>query len=88
MKAETEIRQKGMRALIQALGAVEAERFVAALSRERFDYTEWRKSGLPSMDIETLSKEASRYAKSLDNCRFTDPGCVFAAYSGNSCGTK
>jgi hypothetical protein len=67
MKTETEIRQEGMRALIHALGAVEAERFVAALSRERFDYTEWRKSGLPEVDIEALSKEASRYAKSLDN---------------------
>ena len=67
MKTETEIRQEGMRALIHALGAVEAERFVAALSRERFDYTEWRKSGLPEMGIEALSKEASRYAKSLDS---------------------
>jgi len=67
MKTEAEIRQEGMRALIQALGAVEAERFVAALTRERFDYTEWRKTGLPDMDIETLSKEAARYAKLLDN---------------------
>jgi hypothetical protein len=67
MKTETEIRQEGMRALIHALGAVEAKRFVEALSSERFDYTAWRKSGLPEMDIETLSNEASRYAKSLDN---------------------
>lgn len=67
MKTEAEIRQEGMRALIQALGAIEAERFVAALTRERFDYTEWRKTGLPDMDIETLSKEASRYAKLLGN---------------------
>jgi hypothetical protein len=67
MKTEAEIRQEGMRALIQALGAVEAERFVAALTRERFDYTEWRKTGLPDMDVETISNEATRYAKLQDN---------------------
>jgi len=67
MKTEAEIRQEGMRALIQALGAVEAERFVAALTRERFDYTEWRKTGLPNMDVETISNEATRYAKLQDN---------------------
>lgn len=67
MKTEAEIRQEGMRALIQALGAVEAERFVAALTRERFDYTEWRKTGLPNMDVETISNEATRHAKLQDN---------------------
>ena len=67
MKTEAEIRQEGMRALIQALGAVEAERFVAALTRERFDYTEWRKTGLPDLDVETISNEATRYAKLQDN---------------------
>ena len=67
MKTEAEIRQEGMRALIHALGMVEAERFVAALTRERFDYTEWRKTGLPELDVETLSKEASQYAKLLDH---------------------
>jgi hypothetical protein len=56
MKTEAEIRQEGMRALIAALGTVEAERFVAALTRERFDYTAWRKGSLPDMDIENLKR--------------------------------
>ena len=38
-----------------SLLTVEAERFIAALTRDRFDYTEWRKTGLPDLDIETLS---------------------------------
>ena len=67
MKTEAEIRQEGMRALINALGMVEAERFVAALTRERFDYTEWRKTGLPELDVETLSKKALQCAKLLDH---------------------
>jgi len=67
MKTEAEIRQAGMQALIQALGAVDAERFVAALTRDRFDYTEWRKTGLPDLDLETLSAQAARYSSTLDH---------------------
>jgi len=67
MKTETEIRQVGMQALIQVLGTVEAERFVAALSRDRFDYTEWRKTGLPDLDIDTLSIQAMHYSNTLDH---------------------
>jgi hypothetical protein len=67
MKTEAEIRAAGMRALIQALGTVEAEQFVAALTRDRFDYTEWRKTGLPDLDLETLSTQAAQYSRTLDN---------------------
>ncbi len=67
MKTEAEIRAAGMRALIQALGTVEAEQFVAALTRDRFDYTEWRKTGLPDLDLETLSAQATQYSRTLDN---------------------
>ena len=51
----------------QALGTVEAEQFVAALTRDRFDYTEWRKTGLPDLDLETLSTQAAQYSRTLDN---------------------
>ncbi|MEI6065994.1 MAG: hypothetical protein WCP96_01535 [Methylococcaceae bacterium] len=67
MKTETEIRQAGMQALIKALGTVVAERFVAALTRDRFDYTEWRKTDLPDLDIETLSTQAMHYFNILDH---------------------
>lgn len=39
MKTEAEIRTAGMCALTEALGAVDAERFVALMNRERFDET-------------------------------------------------
>lgn len=67
MKTDAEIRQEGMRALIRAMGVVEAERFVASLSRDRFDYTEWRKTGLPPMDIETLSRRAAQLSEEMDH---------------------
>ena len=56
-----------MRALIEALGTVEAERFIATLTRDRFDYTEWRKTGLPDWDIEQLSAQVAQYSHTLDH---------------------
>ena len=52
-----------MAALVAALGEVEAERFIASLSRERFDYTEWRRRHLPQMSVTELSEQASRAPK-------------------------
>ncbi|EIC20313.1 hypothetical protein [Thiorhodovibrio frisius] len=39
MMTDTEIRVAGLQAPISALGSIEAERFLATMSRERFDYT-------------------------------------------------
>ncbi len=63
MKTEAEIRVAGMNALIGALGLVEAERFLMAVSRERFDYTEWRRQGLPDLPLEELARLANLEAE-------------------------
>ena len=55
MNTEAEIRIKGMQALIGALGLVDAERFMAATSRDRFNYTEWRRLGLPNIGLQELA---------------------------------
>ena len=65
MRTESEIRVAGLRTLVASLGLVEAERFIAMLSREPFDYTEWRKTGLPDLELRELSRVANRYAKQL-----------------------
>ncbi len=65
MRTETEIRVAGLQTLVANLGLVEAERFIALLSREPFDYTEWRKTGLPEIDLRELSKAANQYALRL-----------------------
>lgn len=67
MKTETEIRMDGMNALIQALGLVEAERFLMAISRERFNYTEWRRTELPDLPIEELARLANLEAEKEHN---------------------
>jgi hypothetical protein len=66
MKTEAEIRMKGMQALISALGLVEAERFLVAVSRDKFDYTEWRRTGLPEIGIEEIATAANKLADSLN----------------------
>ena len=58
---ETVLMKTGMKILIEHLGNIEAERFISALLREPFDYTEWRKDNLcVGMTVEEISKEAMR----------------------------
>ena len=66
MKTEAEIRMRGMQALISALGLVEAERFLAAVSRDKFDYTEWRRTGLPDISIDEIAAAANKLAEDLN----------------------
>ena len=54
MKPDTVIRNEGMSALLNALGQVDAERFIALMIKEPFDYTEWRKTHLEDLDVKTL----------------------------------
>jgi len=63
MKTDTEIRIQGTKALIKAMGAVEAERYIALMAREKFDYTKWRKTMLPEGSIEEISKAALQHRK-------------------------
>ena len=58
MKTDTEIRSDGFRALMQALGTVEAERFITLINRERFDYTEWRKYQWQDETVQSLAIRA------------------------------
>jgi hypothetical protein len=44
MITDTEIKMKGIRVLIESLGEVEAERFIALMQREPFDHTKWQRS--------------------------------------------
>jgi hypothetical protein len=60
MRTDAEVRADGMSALVGALGQVEAEQFVASVSRERFDYTEWRRTHLPQLTVTQLNEIAKR----------------------------
>ena len=58
MITDTEIRFKGLRILAKYLGDVEAERFIALIQREPFDYTKWRQGLDEDLSIEDISNKA------------------------------
>ncbi len=63
MKTDTDIRFEGIRALIEVLGTVEAERFIALINRERFDYTEWSKTQWQEETVASLATRARELRK-------------------------
>jgi hypothetical protein len=58
MITDTEIKIKGIQILSQYLGDVEAERFIALIQREPFDYTKWHQQQDDSLSIDELSRRA------------------------------
>ncbi len=61
MIADTEIRSKGMEALMCVLGEVQAERFISLVMREPFDYTIWQRKLWLNKDVEEISHKAMLY---------------------------
>ena len=60
---DTEVKQKGLGALVNALGEVDAERFITLLHREPFDYTTWQRTLFNDMDLKDLSNLAMKNRK-------------------------
>jgi hypothetical protein len=60
MSTDTEIRAAGVRALVDALGSVQAEKFVALIQREPFDYTRWQQGLWPGKSVKEISRAATQ----------------------------
>ena len=58
MITDTEIKMKGFQILAQHLGDIEAERFIALIQREPFDYTKWRQGLDEDLSLEDISRKA------------------------------
>ncbi|MBU0700440.1 hypothetical protein KKE26_03980 [bacterium] len=58
MMTDTEIRLKGIQVLTDYIGDVEAERFVALIQREPFDYTKWHQGMDEDLSVEEISEKA------------------------------
>ena len=58
MNTDTEVRIRGLRALVEALGTVEAERFITLILREPFDYTQWQRHLWAEKGVDELSQAA------------------------------
>ena len=63
MRTDTMIKRDGFKALFEKLGLVEAERFIALIKRDDFDYTEWRKDLWEDIPLEELSSKAMEFRK-------------------------
>lgn len=63
MITDTEIRITGFRIQAKNMGDVEAERFIALIQREPFDYTKWRKNIDDDLSIEEISANAMKLRK-------------------------
>ena len=63
MITDTEIKIKGIEALINKLGEVETERFIALLIREPFDYTKWQRILWTNKSVVELSNAAMQLRK-------------------------
>ncbi len=58
MITDAEIKAKGFQGLTRHLGDVEAERFVALIQREPFDYTKWQQDMDEELSLEEISRKA------------------------------
>jgi hypothetical protein len=61
MQNDTLIKCEGLRVLAENLGLVEAERFVALLSREPFNYTEWQRSLYRDWSLRELYERVKQF---------------------------
>jgi len=63
MRTDNEIKKQGLKALINYLGDVDAEKFISLIIKEPLDYTEWQKSLWEEKSVEQVSDEAMKYRK-------------------------
>jgi len=59
---DTVLKSTAIEILIENLGIINTERFIALINRESFNYTEWRRENLPDdISVEELSRQAEEY---------------------------
>ncbi len=56
-----ELIERGMQCLVESLGEIETEQFIAAINREKFDYTEWQRDFFDGMSADEFNSEAVNY---------------------------
>jgi hypothetical protein len=80
MSTDTEVRIRGLRALVEALGTVEAERFITLILREPFDYTKWQRQLWAARSVDEISKAAMALRSAAPN-PYEAPSCQETDYS-------
>ena len=63
IKVDAEIKMAGYEILSRHLGLVEAERFIALIQREKFDYTQWRRNLFTELSGKEISRQAMEFQR-------------------------
>ena len=66
MITDEQLKVEGLKALTEALGEVQAEKFIALMMRSPFDYTKWQKKLWAERSVEDISDAAMELRKSKD----------------------
>lgn len=67
--SDVELSNHCFKVLVNNVGLLETERFVAYLSREQHDYTEWRQNQFDDMSIEDLGRAAREVGERVRRTR-------------------
>jgi hypothetical protein len=67
MFTDTELKTRGVQALVECLGEVEAERFISLMLREPFDYTKGQRSLFVDKSVREISNSAMRLRMESDS---------------------
>jgi hypothetical protein len=60
-RSDTVVRVDAIDALLNALGAVDTERFICMVKRDTFDYTEWQRGLFKGMSIDEIHNAATEH---------------------------
>jgi hypothetical protein len=77
---DQELRQQAVRALSDSLGPVDALRFLAPVSREPFDYQEWRREYFSQYDLDELLTEVRKHHAGKLSCAAVRKNRLFALF--------
>ena len=67
MTTDTVLKCKGLDILTEALGLVEAERFISLILREPFDYTEWQQDLYNGVSLDEFCCNVKKFKENMKN---------------------
>lgn len=67
MRTDTVVKTEGMHVLLEKLGKVDAERFIALIIKEPFDYTTWQQNLFNNLSVRELSEKAMQNRNNRQN---------------------
>ena len=66
MMTDTVLKDYGMKYLTEKLGLVDAERFIALVIKDPFNYTIWHRSLFQDMSVREISNAAKKYCDEVN----------------------